>query len=97
MTDDAASVLAELARSASLRRLDLMQRTGMSRTRVAAALDALCAAGLVTAFSMGSRYSVRKPSICPPATPAHTSGLADDTQRSGAVPCGADLSAVAHT
>lgn len=56
---DKSLVLAELSRSASLRRLDLMARTGLSRIRVANALDELRAAGIVQSFSMGSRYSLR--------------------------------------
>lgn len=58
---DQEAVLAELGRTASLRIIDLMDRTGMPRARVRAALDALRASGHVQAFAMGSRYSVRKP------------------------------------
>jgi DNA-binding IclR family transcriptional regulator len=60
MTRDAATVRSELGKAASLRIVDLMDRTGMPRARVRAALDALRASGQVQAFAMGSRYSVRR-------------------------------------
>ncbi len=97
MTPDQSAVLAELRTSASLRRLDLMERTGLTRTRVANALDELRAAGFVQSFSMGSRYSLRTP-ICPPAaTPADISHLANDTHDLQQGPCADGLGAVAHT
>lgn len=97
MTHDQQAVLAELSRSASLRILDLMKRTGLPRTRVTAALDQLKRERVVQAFSMGSRYSLRS-SICPPATPpAHASTLADDTGAGEGHRCGGGLSAVGHT
>lgn len=60
MTPDATAVYASMRLSSSVRIVDLMDRTGLGRNRVRAALDELKAAGIVSAFAMGSRYSVRK-------------------------------------
>lgn len=98
MSPEQTAVLAELATTASLRRIDLMQRTRLSRAQVAAALDVLCAAGMVRPFANRSWYSLRKPSICPPAEAlACSNTLADDTHALEQRPCGAGRSTVAHT
>lgn len=98
MTPDAQAVYASMRLSNSVRIVDLMDRTGLARPRVHAALNELKRNGVVGSFAMGSRFSLRRPSICPPAaTPAHTSHLADDTHAGEGHPCGGGLSAVANT
>lgn len=97
LSPTASAILAHLKARPSATMADLRKVTKLGTHATKEAAYELCRARLATAEWGGVRFRAKKPSICPPAaTPADTSGLADDTDPSHAHPCDGALGAVGH-